>query len=224
MGAPRPALTAPAQVGMMAGMKSAPVFQLLVVLSLAGAAAVPHAARAQERTPEVTSEVTQEGDFISVTAIAEVALPRALAYAVLTDYEHYPDFIPELHHSRVLLRQGTGLVLEQRGIMKFLFFSQPIDLQLAVVESAPNRVISRALGGNLRGFSGRYELQVVGSGVRISYSARFIPSFVLPEVLGTFIVRNVFVRAFEATLEEMQRRHAKAGGVPVPSARAPAGG
>ncbi len=184
-------------------------FALGLMLACGAAMAVP--AYAQDRAPDIVSEVLQDGDFISVTANAELALPQALAFQVLTDYERYPEFIPDIEHSKVLLRQGTGLVLEQRGTMRFLFFSQPIDVRLAVVESAPHRVVSRSLGGNLRGFSGRYEVQPAAGGVRITYSARFIPAFVLPEALGTFIVRNVFVRAFEATLREMQRRHATAG-------------
>ena len=199
---------------MMHDMRTRHFHKLLLGLAsaLTLIAAPPMTARAQAPAPDISSDVSQDGDFISVTASAELAVPQALAFQVLTDYERYPEFIPDIDHSKVLLRQGTGLVLEQRGTMKFLFFSQPIDIQLAVVESAPNRVVSRVLGGNLRGFSGRYELQPVAGGVRITYSSRFIPAFVLPELLGTLIVRNVFVKGFEAILREMQRRHAKAGG------------
>lgn len=197
---------------MMHDMRSCYFFMLLLGLALGFVAVQPMPAQSQESLPDISSDVLQDGDFVSVTATAELAVPQALAFQVLTDYERYPEFIPDIEYSKVLLRQGTGLVLEQRGTMKFLFFSQPIDVRLAVVETAPNRVISRSLGGNLRGFSGRYELQPVAGGVRITYSSRFIPAFVLPELLGTFIVRNVFVKAFEATLREMLRRHPRPGG------------
>ena len=200
----------PAMSGHDAGMRLHPSLKCALAPVLAALMLLAPAARAQERAPDIVSEVRQEGDFIRVSASAEVAVPRALAFSVLTDYEHFPEFIPDLEHSRIALRQGTGLILEQRGMMKFLFFSQPIDVRLAIIESAPERVVSHSLAGTLRGFSGRYELHEVPGGVRIDYSARFIPAFVLPEFLGTFIVRNVFVKHFAATLKEMQRRRAAA--------------
>jgi hypothetical protein len=179
-----------------------------------------NAASAQEGSPDISSDVRQEGDFISVTASAELSVTRKLAFAVLTDYDRFTEFIPDLDSSRVALRQGSGIILEQKGTMRFLFFSQPVDVMLAVIESFPDRIVSRALGGNLRGFSGKYELQETPGGTRIVYSARFIPAFVLPEFLGTFIVRSVFVKNFAVMLKEMQRRQTAGGARAGPSAAA----
>lgn len=179
------------------------------------------AALAQGTIRELASEATQDGEFITVTATAEIEVPRAVAFAVLTDWENYPKFIPDIEHSKVLHREGNGLILEQRGTMRFLFFTQPITLQLAIVESPRERVISRALSGNLRGFSGRYEIRSLPSGaLRITQTARFIPSFSLPEAIGTYIVKSVFTKSFEAGLEEMLRRHASAAPKAAPKAAA----
>lgn len=193
------------------------------LLTLVGLVVLAPVAGAQESAPDITSDVRQDGEFISVSAQAELAVPRPLAFAVLTDYERFPEFLPDLTYSRVALRQGTGVVLEQKGTMKFLFFSQPVNIRLAVVESFPMRVVSHSLGGSLRHFTGRYDLLETAGGVRINYSARFIPAFVLPEFLGTFIVRSVFVKNFAVMLQEMQRRDAlKRPRTGAPSAGMPA--
>jgi carbon monoxide dehydrogenase subunit G len=168
----------------------------------------PHAS-AQERPSEVMSEVSREGEHFVVSASAEVAVPRAIAWAVLTDYERYPEFVPEIDAVRVLSRNGNGMVLQQKGRMSFMFFSHPVDVTLAVVETPRQQVVSRSLAGNLRDFSGRYALAETAGGVRLSYSARFVPEFELPPLLGSVIVRSVLERNLAALLHEMRRRQAQ---------------
>jgi len=171
---------------------------------------------------KIAMVVRREGEYFSVNAIAELRVTRAQAWAVLTDYEHYADFVPEIDSSRVVSRTGNSLVLDQKGRMSFLFFSQPVDVRLAVVETPPALVASRALSGNLRDFSGRYVIAETAGGVRIEHSARFLPEFEMPPLLGPIVVRSVLERNFTALLQEMQRRAAlrlPARAVP-PAARA----
>lgn len=185
-----------------------------VFITLAGLLLPASGAFAQERPADpadearIASEVSREGEVFLVRVRADIAVSRALAWAVLTDYERYSEFIPEIDSSRIVSRAGSGVVLDQKGRMSFLFFSQPVDVRLAVVETPPAQVASRALAGNLREFSGRYVITETPGGVRIEHNARFVPEFDLPPLLGPIIVRSVLERNFTAVLREMQRRAA----------------
>ena len=201
-----------------------------VFIALAGLLVPAVGALAQERASDppdearVASEVSREGEFFLVRVRADIAVTRALAWAVLTDYERYSEFIPEVDSSRIVSRAGNGVVLDQKGRMSFLFFSQPVDVRLAVVETPPSQVASRVLSGNLREFSGRYVISETSGGVRIEHSARFVPEFDLPPLLGPIVVRTVLERNFTSLLQEMQRRAAlrtPAGAASTPGRAAP---
>lgn len=181
---------------------------LMAVVGLANEACAQAPERAVEPAPEpqVATTVRRDGEFFSVTASAVVPVPRSVAWGVLTDYDRYPEFAPDIDHSRVVSRTANGLVVDQKGRMTFLFFSQPVDARLAVIESPPSLVSTRALAGNLRDFTGRYRLTEVAGGVRVDYDARFVPEFDLSPLLGPAVVRSVLERTFTAVLKEMLRR------------------
>jgi len=69
-----------------------------------------------------------------VTARALLHVPAELIWQTLTDYEHLPNFVPDIAFSRVVSRQGAQLVIEQRGDVRLWFFSYPIRVTVASTE------------------------------------------------------------------------------------------
>src|ERR1700744_5428109 len=117
-------------------MKGAvPVLQAL--LSLLLLCAFCGAARAQ---PVVRVTTAGQGGTITVAASAEMAVDAGTAWSVITDYDHLAEFIPDMQSPRVIRHDGDQLLVEQRGSVGFLFFQQPIEVTLSVVE-APRRGI-----------------------------------------------------------------------------------
>ncbi|MBI2962041.1 MAG: hypothetical protein HYY28_17185, partial [Betaproteobacteria bacterium] len=129
---------------------------------------------------------------------------------VLTNYERYTEFIPHLRVSRVVSRGDGKLVLEQQGEFRFLFFSRPMDLRLAVSEKPQFLVESRALSGSLRDLKSRYELRDAPGGLQLIYRGRFIPDVGLPPFIGLFVVRAAIESEFSALVGEILRRGAPA--------------
>jgi len=181
------------------------------ILFLACALCVPAAAPAQQ----ISIETSGHGDLVSVTASAEMQVDPRTACNVVSDYDHLAEFIPDMRSSRVVLRNGDELLVEQKGEFGFLFFRQPVDVTLAVVEYPPRRIVARAVGGNLREMEGRYELENLPSGVvRLSYFGRLVPEFSLPPIIGRMVVRSVLAKQFTAMVKEILRRDALARGGP----------
>jgi len=178
-------------------------------LILAWAAVVSPTATAQE----VGIESTGQGDAISVTAFADMQVDRRTAWDVISDYDHLAEFIPDMHSSRVTQRDGDRVIVEQTGQFAFLFFQQPVEVKLVVVEIPPRRIVARAVGGNLKEMEGRYTLEdLPDGGVRLSYTGRLTPDFPVPPVIGKLVLRNVLGRQFNAMVKEILRREALARG------------
>jgi len=184
---------------------SAPAF--IAAWALAGSLCVCQAALAQD----LSIETSGKGGAITVTASADMRVRLATAWSVISDYDHLADFVPDMRSWRVLQRNGDQLLVQQTGAFGFLFFEQPIDVELAVTESPSQRIVAHAVAGNLKEMDGRYTLSVLPTGeVRLSYAGRLVPEFAVPPVVGKLVVRNVLARQFSAVVKEIVRRDAAA--------------
>ncbi len=177
-------------------------------MALALLAAQAGVARAAD---DLAVAVERNGALFSVRARATVAAPVELVWQVLTDYENLPRFIPGITQSAVLLRARDRVVLEQRGEARFLVFSFPIEVRYEVRESAPQWIASRAVAGNLRRMSGRYDLNpnAARPGVELDYAGEIEPDFDLPPLIGAFALRSMVEEQFTAMVEEIEHRAAK---------------
>jgi hypothetical protein len=172
---------------------------LLLLAALAGAAS---------GAEDLAIEVERVGGRFTVQAQATLDAPAELAWQVLTDYENLPRFIPGLTGSAVLLRGANRAMLEQRGEARFLVFSFPIEVQLEVLESPHVWITSRAVGGNVRRMTGRYDLQPRGAGLLLRYTGELEPDFSLPPLVGTLALRAMVEEQFAAMVAEIERRAA----------------
>lgn len=158
---------------------------------------------------------SDESSAITVSASADMRVQLATAWSVLTDYDHLAEFIPGMRSSRVVQRNGDQLLLEQTGVLGFLIFQQPIAVKLAVTEWPPQRIVAHAVGGNLKEMEGSYTLETLPNGaVRLSYSARLLPDFPVPPVVGPLVVRHLVARQFSAMVNEIVRRDTLARAAP----------
>lgn len=161
----------------------------------------------------VDIETHREEEAITVEVSAEMAVDPRTVWNVITDYDHLARFIPYMRSSRVLQRDAGRLVVEQAGEFGFLFYRQPVEVRLAVVESPPGHVAARAIGGNLKEMEGRYTVESLPSGyTRLSYAGRLVPAFEVPPVIGRLAMQSVMGRQFDAMVKEIVRRDAERQG------------
>ena len=158
----------------------------------------------------VDIETHRRHETITVDISAEMPVDPRTVWSVITDYDHLASFIPYMSSSRVLQRDADRAIVEQTGELVFLFFRQPVEVKLAVVESPPTRVSARAIGGNLKELDGRYVVEVLSSGyTRLSYTGRLVPDFDVPPVVGRIALQTVMARQFDAMVREIMRRDAE---------------
>jgi len=167
---------------------------------------------------DVDVSASRTGDSFEVSASAEIVADAAVAWAVLTDYDHFSEFIPGMHSSRVVERNGHALTVDQRGEASMLVFSFPIEVRLAVEETPYETISSHAVSGNFKELSGAYRLETRGPRLLLTYSGRFTPDFDIPYVVGTMVVRHTLEKRFRAMVGEILRRQALSGKGPAESA------
>ena len=183
---------------------------LFVLFTFAPAPGVVRTAAAGE----IESRIERQGEFIAVDASVLMQVDARIAWEVLSDYDHLAQFIPDMKSSRVVSREGNRIVVEQRGEFGFFFYRQPVDVTLEVLEQPPLRIDARRIAGNIKALETRYELNVSGAGVKLTYTGRFIPDFSVPPLFGMPMVRRIVERRFRAMAEEIERRDALARGTP----------
>jgi ribosome-associated toxin RatA of RatAB toxin-antitoxin module len=179
------------------------------VATLLGAAFVLAAAPCADAQPAPVVQTERRGDGLEVRAQALIETTAQLVWQVISDYERLPEFIPGIHRSTVLERRGERLLLQQSGEARFLFFAVPIEVRLEVHEQPPDRITSRAVGGNLRRMNGRYEIHAAAPGaVQLRYFGAIEPDFALPPIVGHVALRASVEEQFEAMVREIRRRAA----------------
>jgi Polyketide cyclase / dehydrase and lipid transport len=160
------------------------------------------------RGEEVSVRARREGDAVLLEARAHFKADARVAWEVLTAYDHYAEFVPDLKSSRVLMRSGNTAIVEQRGRLGFLLSDFPLEVRLAVTETPFERVSSYAVSGNVKEMTGTYELVSEGLTLSFVYSGRIVPAFGLPPLIGLAVVQHAVEQQFTALVKEIQRRDA----------------
>lgn len=191
----------PAPVGMDGLLPRAALLLALLAGVLAGAA--PVQAQSEVR-------VTRNGSLLTIHGGFYLPVRVGIAWGVLTDYNRFAEFVPDVTWSRVASVPGEPLLLDLRGENGVLFFRIAYRALLRVDEEAGSRIGFRSVGGNFIELSGEWRLTPEPGGVRIVYRARMIPEFWVPPLIGPAIVRHNVRTQLDGLAQEMLRRESPA--------------
>jgi carbon monoxide dehydrogenase subunit G len=148
----------------------------------------------------------REGEAVIVEAFEELEATPQQAWAVLTDYEGLSRFIPDMIESRVIIRNGNTVLVEQKGSASLFLLRKAVQVRLEIVEAPYEWVTSRAVAGSFKEMDGRYELKPQGGLLRFTYTGRIVPDFWVPGFIETAAVRRAITRQFGAMVKEIRRR------------------
>jgi hypothetical protein len=166
----------------------------------------------------ISIEARRDGDAIDIRASVVLDADATTAWGVLTDYNRYTEFIPDLRLSRVIARRGATVTVEQSGDATLWLFKLPLDVTFEIQEHAPDRLQSRAVAGSLAALTSSYALIRAEPGIRLDYAGRVAPGFALFGPIERMAVEHNVARQFQALADEIERQSAVAR--PNPSARA----
>ena len=167
----------------------------------------------KEEAPDGNVRVSVKRNHIKGRILFEIqvsglvhATPQQ-TWAVLTDYERLPDFVPDLLSSKLLSRRGAQAVLEQQGSVGFLFMRQVIHLVVRVTEQPFSTLDVALVAGNMKHYASHWELAPLDQGgTRIAYRGSLEPDFFVPLLLGRVMVRADVQKMLAAVVAEVERR------------------
>jgi ribosome-associated toxin RatA of RatAB toxin-antitoxin module len=169
----------------------------------------------------ITVDAERRGDTIDIRASVVLKADAATAWRVLTDYDRYTEFLPDLRLSRVVARHGATVTVEQSGDAALWIFRMPLDITFEINEVPPISLQSRAVAGSLHALASSYSLTPTPSGVRLDYAGHVAPGFALFGPLEQLAVQHNVARQFQALADEIERRSGADGATPRVRRREP---
>jgi len=110
--------------------------------------------------------------LINVTSAQLLNAPLEVVWATITDFENYPDFMPQTTGEKIIEREGDNrLVVEQEiGVSIWRLPAVEVTYQLAQELTPPNRVRFWHHSGTLEGTYGGWDLVPAGDQTMIFYT------------------------------------------------------
>lgn len=181
----------------------------LTLASLLFAAQAAQTLQGAEAVPVVADNdvhVVHANETFTVDISVHTPVAPAQAWAVLTDFDHMADFLPNLNSSQITQRSDSALKVAQKGVARFGFFSKNFESVREIQLNPNTEVRSNNVGGNLKHMQSVMQLQPEGTGTRLTYHAEVVPGFWFPPLIGPSLVRHETAEQISAMLQEMLRR------------------
>jgi len=153
--------------------------------------------------------VERHGNAFSIDTVMLAPVPPAVAWDVLTDFEHMPRYQSQLKSSEVLERSAQRLLVRQKGVARFGPFSSEFE-SVREMALTPQRSIraKQVSGSTLRQMASLMTLEPDSNGgTRLTYHAEMEPTLGLPPLVGPAAVQHETAQQFSALVREMVRRH-----------------
>jgi hypothetical protein len=180
----------------------------LAALALALPATGLQAAGSLAVDQDIQVHVKKDGAEIAVDVDVPVNASLAVAWEVLTDYDHMTEFITNLQSSNVQARDGQTLQVYQKGKAErgllSITFENVREVQLVPYQEIRSRLIS----GDLK--ASQFTTRVVDDGtlIHIINSGRYTPKIWVPPIIGPALIEAETRKQFGEIRGEILRRNA----------------
>lgn len=114
-----------------------------------------------ERAALREGRVVITGDRGDYTARVLVTASNATTWEVLTDYNNFQQFLPNVVTSQVLATNGNQKIFEQVNIFRVFIITQRSRVRIAVTETHPKTIAFRLLEGDLGFLEGSWNIEPV---------------------------------------------------------------
>ncbi len=157
-------------------------------------------------SPVRSIDVVHDGEAYVVNAIMFAPVAPAVAWEVLTDFDHQAQWVPNLAESKVLQREDSWVMVQQRGVAKFGAASFPYVTERKIEMKSPVAIKTTQLKGSLRRVESTILLEPDGKGTRLNYHLEVVPSILASTVMSKQFLEHEVGEQFGAIVGEMMRR------------------
>jgi ribosome-associated toxin RatA of RatAB toxin-antitoxin module len=156
-----------------------------------------------------TEQVIVSGDRGNYTAKVVVNAPVGKTWQVLTDYDNFEKFLPNVISSKLLQTNGNRKVFEQVSVISTILFTKKAKVRIAVTETYPKQISFRAVSGDVKSLQGVWKIKPVsGSKVVIMHQVTVNPGSTSNRDLFFEIYKNSLADSLAAIKQEIEQRSA----------------
>jgi ribosome-associated toxin RatA of RatAB toxin-antitoxin module len=153
-----------------------------------------------------TVNFQQQGTRLLVSGELVVPVAAATAWAVLTDYERIPEFVPGMRVSRIIEKNDNTRVLEQQGEMLANNMRMLYLGTLRIVEEPSSRLHVQFLSGTFRNMQGEWTLKGKGDPVTLAYQLDYDTGTPYPSPVMVGMLQQQVIHWVSSLAAEMERR------------------
>jgi ribosome-associated toxin RatA of RatAB toxin-antitoxin module len=151
--------------------------------------------------PGADVSVREDRGVYSVRAAFEVSQSPETVFAVLTDYEAIPRFMPNISSSVVLERASGRAVVEQEAVSRLMMFSKRVHLVLDIEEGAGTLNFTDRCRRSFARYEGSWRVSAQDGRTLVTYELTAQPTFDVPE----FLLKRVLKRDSGEMIERLER-------------------
>lgn len=150
--------------------------------------------------------VTYDGATYFCDVFMQAPVPPAVAWDVLTDFEHMAEWVPNVRESRVMKQENNTVMVEQRGMAKFGVALLPFTTHRVIEMNKPTAIRSTQVKGSFGRVDSLMKLEPDGKGTRLDYHLEVVPGLLAGAILSKSFLEHELAEQFVAIIGEMTRR------------------
>jgi len=198
----------------------------LTIIAVLALAILPFAGLRAAVDEDIEVHVKKDGPEVAVEVNCPVSASVAVAWEVLTDYDHMSEFLSNVQSSSVQARDGHTLQVYQKGKATRGPLSISFENLREVVLVPFQEIRSRLISGDMK--ASAFTTRVVDGGtlVHIINSGRYTPKIWVPPIIGPALIEAETRKHFGELRTEILRRsvlRVKAPSVSLPPSPPPSG-
>ncbi len=152
--------------------------------------------------------VQKRGETVVIDVDMPIGVAPAVAWGVLTDYDHMATFLSNLTSSTVVERQGEKLHVAQAGRTKVAFMTFSFSAVRAIELTPMHEIRSSLVSGDFKSYASTTHLVGADQGVRVVHHGEYVPKAWLPPMIGVAVIEAETRKQFDEFSAEMLRRQA----------------
>jgi carbon monoxide dehydrogenase subunit G len=158
---------------------------------------------------EISRESAEDDLSTATRAESLIKRPPAQVWAVLTDFEHWPDFMPLVRETRIGRRAGTKLWVEQHYSIGFVPLAHTTIYELAPGDGRLSWQLDGDAPHDIAGSEGQWRLVSVGGGQEtlVRYDARISAGRAVPEFVERMLRERSLAELIASLRTEVVRRY-----------------
>ena len=157
---------------------------------------------ASKRTTLKSGEVLLSGEDGQFTARVLINAPVATTWEVLTDYDNFEAFFPNVENSRLLESNGNNSVFEQINVTNILFIKNRSRVVLETTETYPEQIKFHLVEGEVETLNGIWQLNPINSQIPEQSNSVLVTHQVTIDPKAGGLGRDLFFSTYRSILKD----------------------